>query len=141
MEDTSQKDAYAAAEARREERKKSDPDFDKTSDIRQKGETISEYKARLEEFEIAERAAGPIAVYLNRADGQGKIMALFKSDASEEGETDVPTSEYYVGGDSLPRDIEDGPAIAKEFTVCENGTPKNYWFVVWNKEPDLPEEE
>jgi hypothetical protein len=34
---------------------------------------------------------------------------------------------------SLPKD-----AIAKEFSVCENGTPNSYWFVVWNNEPTLP---
>ena len=100
MEDNSTRDAYAAAEARREERKKSDPDFDRTSDIRQKGETMDEYKTRLDGFETEQRAAGPIAVSLNRADGQGKVFALFKSESSKEGEPDLPTSEYYVGGGS-----------------------------------------
>ena len=37
-------------------------------------------------------------------------------------------------------DIQGLPAnaIAKEFDVCENGTPTSYWFVVWNNEPTLP---
>jgi hypothetical protein len=135
--DSSSRDAYAAAESRREERKKSDPDFDKTSDTRQKGETMDEYKTRLQEFETAERAAGSIAIPLNRADGQGKAFALFKSESSKLGEPDLPKDEYYVAG--FPSDIENGPAIAKEFAVCENGTAKNYWFVVWNKELVLPE--
>ena len=117
-EDNSTRDAYAAAEARREERKKSDPDFDKTSDTRQKGETMDEYKTRLQEFETAERAAGPIAVSLNRADGQGKVFALFKSESSKEGEPDLPTSEYYVGG---------GDASIHPFKIysrVNNGTPE-----------------
>jgi len=28
-------------------------------------------------------------------------------------------------------------AIAKEFSVCENGAPATYWFVVWENEPDI----
>ena len=41
-------------------------------------------------------------------------------------------------------DLENNPssglpdgAIAKEFDVCENGSPTSYWFVVWNAEPNL----
>lgn len=34
----------------------------------------------------------------------------------------------------LPED-----AIAKQFDVCENGQAEQYWFVVWENEPDLPE--
>lgn len=30
-------------------------------------------------------------------------------------------------------------AIAKEFDVCENGSPTSYWFVVWEEEPVIEE--
>lgn len=58
-------------------------------------------------------------------------------------------------GDPLPYDVrytKDGTiltgirnlpedAIAKEFDVCENGSPTSYYFVVWNDEPQLPDED
>jgi hypothetical protein len=28
-------------------------------------------------------------------------------------------------------------AKAKQFSVCENGSPISYWFVVWDEEPQL----
>jgi len=28
-------------------------------------------------------------------------------------------------------------AIAKEFSVCENGLPATYWFVVWKDKPEV----
>jgi hypothetical protein len=28
-------------------------------------------------------------------------------------------------------------AFAKQFDVCENGQPIQYWFVVWEQEPEL----
>lgn len=30
-------------------------------------------------------------------------------------------------------------ALAKEFDVCENGQPRNWWFVVWENAPELPQ--
>lgn len=36
-----------------------------------------------------------------------------------------------IGG-SLP-----SGAIAKQFDVCENGTPVQYWLVYWEEEPTL----
>jgi hypothetical protein len=28
-------------------------------------------------------------------------------------------------------------AVAREFAVCENGSPKQYWFLTWDEEPQL----
>jgi hypothetical protein len=36
------------------------------------------------------------------------------------------------GGTGLP-----AGAIAKEFVVCENGQPTDYWFLVWESEPEI----
>jgi hypothetical protein len=105
--------AYKAAEAKSKEKRESDPDFDRTSDIRQQGETMSEYKERQEKLEqkktedadaiegeagITRESSGPIAVQLNRADGQGKVFAFLRSDFSTLDGPTLPTSEYYVGG-------------------------------------------
>ena len=107
--------AYEAAESRREERRENNPNFDRESDIRQEGETMSEYKERQEKLEqkktedadaiegeaiLTRESSGPIAVSLNRADGNGKVFAFFRSDNSIEGEPTLPKSEYYVGGGS-----------------------------------------
>lgn len=105
--------AYEAAESRREERRENNQNFDPESDIRQEGETMSEYKERQEKLEqkktedadaiegeaiLTRESSGPIAVSLNRADGLGKVFAFFRSDNSIEGEPTLPPSEYYVGG-------------------------------------------
>jgi hypothetical protein len=113
-------EAYAAAESRSGERKESDPDFDRESDIRQKGETLSEFKERQKEIATEKKEAkikeiespdvldnesvltrdisGPIAVSLIRADGEDKVFAMFRSEVSKFGEPTLPKSEYWVGG-------------------------------------------
>jgi len=30
-------------------------------------------------------------------------------------------------------------AVAREFSVCQNGAPKTYWLVTWDEEPELAE--
>ncbi len=47
--------------------------------------------------------------------------------------------EYTKDGTVL-KDIAGLPpdAIAKQITLCENGQPKAYWFVVWEEKPQLP---
>jgi hypothetical protein len=46
----------------------------------------------------------------------------------------------YTKDGTVLTDIQSLPenAIAKEFDVCENGSPTSYYFVVWNEEPQLP---
>lgn len=107
--------AYKEAEARSDERKENNPNFDRESDIRQEGETMSEYKERQERLEqkktedadaiegeagITRESSGPVAVQLNRADGQGKVFAYFRSDFSTLDAPTLPKSQYYVGGGS-----------------------------------------
>jgi hypothetical protein len=29
-------------------------------------------------------------------------------------------------------------AVAREFSVCENGNPETYWLLTWDQEPELP---
>ena len=104
-----------AAEEReevKENRKKNDPNFDPESDIRQQGETMSEYKERQEKLEqkeiekadvvegeaiLTRESSGAIAVSLIRADGGGEVFATFRSDISSENGPTLPKSEYYVG--------------------------------------------
>jgi len=92
--------AYKSAEEEREARKESDPNFDRESHIRQKGETPTEFRERQEQLkqERAEKAqreeqlsrvrtgdftempSGIIPVRLTRADGEKKILALVATD-------------------------------------------------------------
>jgi hypothetical protein len=30
-------------------------------------------------------------------------------------------------------------AVARQFSVCEDGTPRQYWFITWDEKPELPE--
>jgi hypothetical protein len=58
-----------------------------------------------------------------------------------QGEGDPPAYRVkYTKDGTVLTDIQSLPenAIAKQFDVCENGTPTSYWFVVWNEEPQLP---
>ena len=58
-----------------------------------------------------------------------------------QGEGDPPAYRVkYTKDGTVLTDIQSLPenAIAKQFSVCENGTPTSYWFVVWNEEPELP---
>lgn len=58
-----------------------------------------------------------------------------------QGEGDPPAYRVkYTKDGTVLTDIQSLPenAIAKQFSICENGTPQSYWFVVWNEEPQLP---
>lgn len=46
--------------------------------------------------------------------------------------------EYKADGVQLfnLRGLPDG-AVAKEFTVCDNGEPKVYWLLTWEQEPTI----
>jgi hypothetical protein len=106
--DLDPEDGYKAAEKRSREKKESDPDFDRASDVRQKGETLSEYKERQKSLEspdvldnesvLTRDISGPIAVLLQRADGNGQVFAFFRTENSTDGGPTLPESEYYVGG-------------------------------------------
>lgn len=58
-----------------------------------------------------------------------------------QGEGDPPAYRVkYTKDGTVLTDIQSLPenAIAKQFFICENGSPKSYYFVVWNEEPQLP---
>jgi hypothetical protein len=89
--------AYKAAYLRRKELEKSDPDYDRESDVRQKGETTKEFRERKEELaleqderekqeklierikssgDLSQLPTGMVAVRFTRADGAKKIITL-----------------------------------------------------------------
>jgi hypothetical protein len=96
--------AYKAAEARSKERRESDPDFDRESDIRQRGETPKEFRERQEQLkeeregrieaakeksdfikraregDLTEAPSGIVPVEFTRADGERKILAFIATE-------------------------------------------------------------
>ena len=155
MEDNSTKEAYAAAEARKDARRESDPDFDRESDTRQRGESrkdFAERQERLKEERIAEakqeglvkRAregdmtevpTGMIPVVFDRADGQNKILALLATEfvgTVEGGSSETrmvglpPETEYYLGGGG-----GGGGCIGLALYKKTVGTPPNTSTEVW----------
>jgi hypothetical protein len=64
----------------------------------------------------------------------------FKKVTILESDDDPPQyrTEYTDEGVVL-RDLRGVPegATAREFSVCENGTPKTYWLLTWTEEPEL----
>lgn len=127
MEDRSSANAYAAAEARRDERRMEDPSFNRESPERQRGETRRDFRERQEQLQqerqqmaqagivsrrerdgdINELPSGMVPVRLTRADGQKKILALMATElvGVVEGATGnertvplPPEDSYYEGG-------------------------------------------
>jgi hypothetical protein len=114
--------AYKAAEAKSREKRESDPDFDRESDVRQRGERPSEFRERQERLkeereeraqaakekvdffrrvrdgDLTEAPSGIVPVEFTRADGQRKILAFVATEF-------VATTEGAVAGErttSLP---------------------------------------
>jgi hypothetical protein len=77
----------------------------------------------------------PRTIKAKNLDDNNKKLTILKG----EGNPPAYRVKYTKDGTVLT-DIQSLPenAIAKEFSVCENGTPISYWFVVWNNEPTLP---
>lgn len=127
MEDRSSANAYAAAEARRDERRMEGPSFDRESPERQRGESRREFRERQEQLQgersgelgqvktaqrerdgdISELPSGMVPVRLTRADGQKKILALVATElvgivegatGNERTLTLPPEDSYYEGG-------------------------------------------
>jgi len=140
--------AYAKGES---SRKSKDRDsFDETSDVRQKGETVKEYKERLEGLEEKEKSKdttstttskadssyghkGFVPVALYRADKQKRILIYLDNTFSGvvEGATDgerttsLPAeTDYYIGGGS-------GDTCALGLYTKSVGTAENPQFQVW----------
>jgi hypothetical protein len=56
-------------------------------------------------------------------------------------ETDPPEYQVSYREDGvIISDISGLPqgAVAREFSVCENGNPETYWLLTWDQEPELP---
>jgi hypothetical protein len=119
--------AYKEAEARSDERRENDPNFDRESGIRQRGETPTEFKERQEQLkqekieraereekmsrvregDLTEMPSGMIPVRFTRADGQRKILALVATElvgtveGATEGERTLtlpPENSFFEGG-------------------------------------------
>jgi hypothetical protein len=77
----------------------------------------------------------PRVILAKDLDGNNEALTLIEGD----GDPPLYRVEYTKEGTKIT-DIsvfpEDG--IAKEFDVCENGSPTSYYFVVWNEEPLIP---
>jgi hypothetical protein len=76
----------------------------------------------------------PVSIKAKDLDDNWKMTTLLESD-------DTPktyTVEYTKDGTRIKniRGLPEG-ASAKQFDVCENGTPKQYWLLVWDEEPEL----
>jgi hypothetical protein len=78
--------------------------------------------------------APPVSIRAKNLDENYKKVTLIESDE------DPPpyTVEYTEDGTRL-KNIKGLPenALFRQFDVCENGQPKQYWFVVWEQEPEL----
>jgi hypothetical protein len=103
-EETDVAKGFKAAEERSRQKRESDPNFDRESDVRQRGERYSDFRERqealkqeraekveaikekaelskrLKEGGIAETPSGMVPVALTRADGQKKILAYLASE-------------------------------------------------------------
>jgi hypothetical protein len=80
--------------------------------------------------------APPVSIRAKNLDDNFKKVTLIGSD-----ENPPPyTVEYTADGTRL-RNIKGLPegALFKQFDVCENGTPAEYWFVVWEADPSVPQ--
>ncbi len=80
-------------------------------------------------------SAPPRTIKAKNLDDNNKKLTVLQGD----GNPPAYRVKYTPEGTILT-DIQSLPdsAIAKQFTVCENGTPTDYWFVVWNDQPQLP---
>jgi hypothetical protein len=151
---TSSAAAYKEAEARSDERRESDPNFNRESSIRQRGETPTDFKERQEQLkqekieraereekmarvrdgDLTEMPSGMIPVRFTRADGQRKILALVATElvgtvegatAGERTLTLPPEDSYFEGGGGGDSCV--GLALYTK-TV---GTPPNTTTQVW----------
>jgi hypothetical protein len=78
----------------------------------------------------------PVAIKAKHLDENWKMTTLLESN-------DNPKTyevEYTKEGTRIKkiRGLPPG-ASAKQFDVCENGTPVQYWMLVWEEEPEIPE--
>jgi hypothetical protein len=78
----------------------------------------------------------PRTIRAKDLDGNNRKLTVLQ------GEGDPPAYRVkYTKDGTVLTNIQSLPenAIAKQFSVCENGTPTSYWFVVWEQEPVIGE--
>jgi hypothetical protein len=141
-EETDVAKGFKAAEERYRQRIESGPNFDRESDVRQKGERYSDFKERQEALKeerseraeavreraelqkrlkdggIAETPSGMVPVALTRADGQKRILAYLSSEF-------VGVVE---GGESQDR-ITSLPAEGDYYEAGGGGAPDHPWKI------------
>jgi hypothetical protein len=81
----------------------------------------------------------PVTIKAKDLDKNYKLATVI-NDPDKDQDNRSYTVEYREEGTVL-KNIGGGlppNAIAKQFYVCENGQPKQYWFVVWDEEPEIP---
>jgi hypothetical protein len=79
--------------------------------------------------------APPRSISAKALDGNFDKVTLLPSEA-EPPEYEVSYREDGVILSNL-RSLPEG-AVAREFSVCENGNPETYWLLTWDQEPELP---
>lgn len=153
MEERSVAEAFARGEERRRARVEAQPDFDRESDQRQRGESASQFRERQEilrierkeaekqekllqrarEGDVSELPSGMVPVRLTRADGRKKILALMATEfvGVVEGATGgdrtaaLPaTNSYYEGGGGES-------CVGLALYTKTVGTPPNTTTQVW----------
>ena len=78
--------------------------------------------------------APPIGIRAEDLDGNFRQVTLIDGEGSP-----PPYRVKYTKDGTIITDITSLPEGAeyKEFDICENGQPVQYWFVVWREEPQL----
>lgn len=106
-------------------------------------EDLSRWLSSIKTQKAAQAVAGNYVTQEINATASPQVSVQITQNKSTEGSGPIgaqPTATSSVdaggGGTGLPEG-----AIFKEFQICEDGEPKTYWFVVWEEEPLIEEEE
>ena len=82
--------------------------------------------------------ASPVSIKAKDLDDAFATTTLIKhpdeSDSNRGYTVEYKPEGTHINGRWLPQKAE-----AKKFDVCENGTPTEYWLVVWDEEPTIPD--
>jgi hypothetical protein len=94
-------------------------------------------KPSLHEFKRDLAKQPPRLVSAGKLDSNFKKLTMLPGRILASGRPEYQV-EFKDGGTQLLnlRGLPDG-AVAREFTVCDNGQPKVYWFLTWEQEPEV----
>lgn len=92
-------------------------------------------KPALHEFRRDLSKSPPRTVSAAALDGNFKKLTILPGKVRADGRPEYQV-EFKDGGTQLVnlRGVPDG-AVARQFTVCDNGQPKVYWLLTWDQEP------